>query len=168
MWGRASTPTGFLLADGFHLVAEGPHEIRYESMSGVFVRVFHATDDHYLGFRVGLIAEPRNALTQTEMLAIAGAPTLRGSFPDPLPPPGEALIELARRLREYGAEALAGERSVFDTARDLRRTYTAQFTRKRGVGDATCAIRVVPKPRARGSRRSSLSRPPAPGVIGRA
>ena len=122
----------FLLAMGFDLAADGPYEVRYESAAGVFVRVFHATDDHYLGFRVGLTAEPRDAVTERELLAVMQAPELPGLFPNPTSLPKEALSELARRLRNYGARALAGDRAIFDKARVLRRAHTEGYTRAQG------------------------------------
>jgi hypothetical protein len=47
--------------------------------AGVFVRVFHATDNQYLGLRFGLTDEPRDALPERESLTVVQAPKLHAA-----------------------------------------------------------------------------------------
>lgn len=122
------------LDPAFAVVAQTQSDVRFESATGVFVRVFHASDDGYLGFRVGLLEEPRDALTDTDFLTLSGAGDLAGLFVHHEDDVGVALTELARRLRVYGASALAGDRSIFEQARALRRAYTERYMRPKDDG----------------------------------
>ena len=99
----------------------------FGSPAGVFVRVFYSEREQFLGLRVGLAAQPRDALTDTEMLVTAGAGDLGGLYPDD-DELDAALYELADRLQRYGDRALSGDPRVFDEARALRRKHTEHYT----------------------------------------
>lgn len=75
--------------------------------------------------RVGLLAEPRDALTEAEMLTTAGASEHSDSSAS-----DDGLPRLADHLRKYGTRALAGDPQVFEEARALRRRYTEHYTRR--------------------------------------
>ncbi len=118
---------GPLLPPKFALVEVGQRSARYQSDRGVFVLVFHDPADRYVGFKVGLLSEPRDALTDAEVRRLAGATELRGLAAAPGSDLSDVLHELALRLVEYGEDALAGDPTVFDRARELRRDYTQRY-----------------------------------------
>jgi hypothetical protein len=119
---------GDLEASGFRLTSEDPVRVRYESTRGVFVLFFRDPQDYYVGFRVGLVAEPKDALTETEVLRLAGQ-HLDGLYPDSPEELPAAVSEVARRLREFGQEALTGAPPVYEAAVALRKVHAEKYTR---------------------------------------
>jgi hypothetical protein len=63
---------GLLEAMGFRLTDENHGRVCYQSPAGVFVYFLRDSSDRYVGFRVGLSDDPKDALTETEILALAG------------------------------------------------------------------------------------------------
>ena len=89
--------------------------------------IFYVERERYLGLRVGLMAQPKDALTEAEMLTLAGVGSLPGLYPESSADLSGALDALAERLRLFGVRVLAGDPAVFDDARALRRTHTERF-----------------------------------------
>ncbi len=118
---------GFLEASGFSLTDEESERVRYESPAGVFVLLFRDRIDHFVGFRVGLVAHPKDTLTEAEVLSLAGQ-RLPGQFPGSPDEIEDAVAEVARRLREYGEEALSGATSVYEAAHALRKAHTQKYS----------------------------------------
>jgi hypothetical protein len=116
---------GFLCARGF-TPSSSEREVRFESPVGVFVRVFYTEREQHVGLQVGLVAEPRDALTEAEMLVTGGAGDLPGLFTE-TDDFDTALGALADRLQRYGERALAGDAAVFEEATALRRMHTARY-----------------------------------------
>jgi hypothetical protein len=120
----------FLGPLGFTLVSEEDHDLRYENPDkGTFVRLFQTSDDKYVGYRVGLLARPRDALTTAEVTRIAGSPPLKHQFPEADRKLLGTVNELAEHLSLHGSQALDGEPSIYAKAKELRRSYTQRFTR---------------------------------------
>lgn len=115
---RVATAFAFLTARGFaRQVAPGP-DVRFTSVAGVFVDVFHAPFEGYTGFRVGLLARPQDVVTNEELDTIEAGRRSRGA--DPGPRPGGVLEALAHLLETLGDRALAGRPDVYQEAREQR------------------------------------------------
>ena len=122
------TSASYLEASGFRLTSEEATRLRYESSDGVFVLFFLDLQDHYVGFRVGLVTKPRDALTESEVLYLAGQ-NMPGQYPESPDELERAVVEAARRLREYGQDALSGAPSIYETASALRKDHTERYTK---------------------------------------
>ena len=125
---RANTAFSFLLTRGFRRDADPAPRLRFVNDTGVFVDVFHIPLERYTGFKVGLTSQPRDALNNEELRSVEKVQRL----PSRLGPieSSEPLEALARLLEEHGERVLSGEQGVFEEARELRRRYTEQFTRR--------------------------------------
>jgi hypothetical protein len=115
----------FLVERGF-VSSETNVGVRFDSPAGVFVLVFYDERENYHGLRVGLTAQPRDALTYTEMLITAGASGAHALFPGK-PEPSDFVQELADGLQRYGQRVLSADPMVFDEAKALRRKHTERY-----------------------------------------
>lgn len=114
---------GALRDRGFQLAPNlGGDTVRYES-STVSVMIYKLELEHSASLRIGLLDQPRDAITDAELVALAGVAANRShvSWRD-------AVAELAAELFMYGERALAGDPAEFLRAKELRRRYTEQFT----------------------------------------
>lgn len=125
---RASTAFSFLLARGFRRDATPPPTVRFVNDSGVFVDVFHIPFERYIGFKVGLTSQPKDAINNEELRTVENVQRPRSHFG--ATEPSDPLEALAHLLEAHGERVLSGEQGVFDEARELRRRYTEQFTRR--------------------------------------
>src|SRR5579871_3335010 len=123
---QALSAFGFLLTQGF-VVAQARHDpfplVRYESPAGVFVEIFLIPAEDFTGFRVGLQADPSDALTASEIRQLEDVP--RG--PRPLFPrdqKDDVLGDLSQLLASHGQLALAGDPQIYEEGRALRRAQT--------------------------------------------
>lgn len=119
----------FLGERGFRCVVEHEYSVRYEHTSGVFVHVFRDERDKFVGFRVGLVGRPRDALTATELAKLSGVAEPRGEYPERADQLRASIARVADELRVHGERALRGDESIYDDAMELRRAYTQQYTR---------------------------------------
>jgi hypothetical protein len=118
----------FLVERGFDIHVENENSVKYSNSQGVFVRVFRDSNDKYVGFRVGLLSRPRDALTATELARLAGVTNSRGEFPVRKDQLHASVATIAHQLQAHGERALTGEIAIFDEAKELRRAYTRPFT----------------------------------------
>jgi hypothetical protein len=118
----------FLLARGFQPVVHTDDEVAYAAPHGVFVRLFRDARDRYVGFRVGLSSRPKDALTTTEFVRLTGAKS-QGEYPETISQLRASARRLAQLLHDYGDRVLAGDETILDEAKALRREYTKSFTR---------------------------------------
>jgi hypothetical protein len=119
----------FLTSRGFQPTIESPNAVLFESDVGVFVRVFRDPNDKYVGFRVGLMSRPRDALTATELARLGGTPVPRGEFPERTDELHSSVAAVARQLKANGDRVLSGDESIYDEAMQLRQAYTRRYTR---------------------------------------
>jgi len=119
----------FLVERGFRCVVEHEYSVRYEHASGVFVQVFRDERDKFVGFRIGLLARPRDALTAPELAKLSGVVEPRAEYPERADQLQASVARVADELRFHGERALRGDESIYDDAMELRRAYTQQYTR---------------------------------------
>lgn len=122
----------FLTDRGFADSVEGEREVRYENDEGVFVRVFRDPRDKYVGYRVGLSARPKDALTAAELVRLSGARQHRGEYPERDSELGASIARVSAELRQFGERALSGDVSIYDEAMELRREHTSRYTKRMG------------------------------------
>lgn len=123
---------GFLAERGFHSVVEDEARVRFDRADGLFVSVFFDQYDRYVGFRIGLASQPRNALTDAELVKLSGAAPDRSALPfveqaDQLL---GAVARAANDLRMHGDRPLSGDEGVYEEAMELRRAHTDQYIRR--------------------------------------
>jgi hypothetical protein len=70
----------FLTEAGFRSAVEGDNSVSYEHPDGLFVQVFQDPRDKYVGFRLGQVDRPKDALTATELARLADVATPRGEY----------------------------------------------------------------------------------------
>ena len=121
----------FLVGRGFRSVVEDENTVLYERDDGVFVRVFRDSRDKYIGFRVGLVSRPQDALTATELARLSGVAAPHGEYPLRADQVHASVARVAQDLRTHGERPLGGDETVYDEAMDLRRSYTRPFTSER-------------------------------------
>jgi hypothetical protein len=121
----------FLENRGFSVVSDvtDPFEqVRYESGEGVFVDIFSIVGrERYLGFKVGTLAQPLDALTDGEIRRLENAPLRPPAFP--LSRRDDELSNLAWLLAEHGDRALGADAGLMSEARELRHRCTEPYTR---------------------------------------
>jgi hypothetical protein len=120
----------FLTEAGFRSTVEGENSVSYERPDGLFVRVFRDARDKYVGFRVGQVGRPKDALTATELARLAGVTTPRSENPERSDQLAASVAIVAHELQTYGQRILSGDESIFVEAMELRRTYTNPYTGK--------------------------------------
>lgn len=123
------TSASYLEASGFRLTSEEATRLRYETTDGVFLLFFLDLQDHNVGFRVGLVTKPRDALTESEVLYLVSGQNMPGQYPESPDEVERAVVEVARRLRQYGQDALSGTPSIYEAASALRKTHTERYTK---------------------------------------
>ena len=131
--------SAFLTTHGFLTVQESDTEVMFESPSGVFVRFLYSPREEWVGFRVGLLSEPRDAVSDAELARLAGVTSERhltgeGGL-------GAAVAESAAILRQLGARALQGDPSVFEDASSWR--WVASTRASTSAGDTARLWRTL-------------------------
>jgi len=119
---------GFLVDRGFRSSVESDRSVLFESPTGVFVRVVRDPRERSISFRAGLVAEPRDALTETEFQRLIGA-NVKADFSQDDSGMRIAVERRARLLREHGERILSGDKSILDEAKDIRIEYTRRYTK---------------------------------------
>jgi len=120
----------FLTKIGFLSTPESPNTVLFEGPNDVFVRVFHDTNDKYLGFRVGLTSRPRDAPTAEELATIGGGPPPPGEFVEHADQLRGSIRRVADLLMAKGDRILSGDESILYEAMELRQAHTRRFTQK--------------------------------------
>ncbi len=120
----------FLTEAGFRSTVETENSVSFERPDGVFVRVFRDPRDKYIGFRVGQVSHPKDALTVTELIRLDRVATPRGEYPERSDELAASVAKVAQDLRIYGQRALSGDETIFREAMELRRAYTSRYTAK--------------------------------------
>ena len=120
----------FLTEAGFRSAVEGDNSVSYEHPDGLFVQVFQDPRDKYVGFRLGQVDRPKDALTATELARLADVATPRGEYPERGDQLAASVAKVAQDLRKYGERALSGDHTIFEEAKELRRAYTSRYTKK--------------------------------------
>lgn len=110
-------------------MVEDENSVRYERADGVFVRVFRDQRDKYVGFRIGLVSRPRDALTATELATLSGVAEPRGEYPERADQLRTSVARVAQALQTHGERPLGGDETIYDEAMELRRAYTQRYTR---------------------------------------
>lgn len=131
----------FLTRQGFRVVSASDTEVRFENHeAGTFVRVFHDKIDKYLGYRVGLLTHPKDALTAAEVDSLEGHGDTPGLYPETADELPVAVKELARRLEGRGSRALGGEPEIFAEAQACGRDTRLDTPAGRGTADNLSAL----------------------------
>lgn len=130
----AASAFAFLIDRGFRYSVESDDSVIFEEESGAFVRVFRDPRDRYVGFRVGVVTRPRDALTVPEFVRLTGAKA-ESHYPESSSDLREAAGRLALLLKEHGDRVLSGDESILDEAMALRSEYTKSFSRGQSKDD---------------------------------
>lgn len=123
---RAVAAFGFLTERGFTVVRRQhqPFErVRFESPAGVFVEVLSIPSERFTGFRVGLVGEPRDGVSDSELRSLENV-SRRPQSLFPRRQGEDILTGLGRLLADHGHRALEGQPGIFEEARALRRAQT--------------------------------------------
>jgi hypothetical protein len=103
-----------LIGLGFEPSIEGSHSVLYKNRNGVFARVFQDSRDRFVGFRVGLTARSRDALTSSELARLSGAKASNRVSPEDIGVLRAVVRQAARELIANGDRVLSGDESNLD------------------------------------------------------
>lgn len=125
----------FLQFYGMHSVDEKVTFVRYES-DIASVNVYHGRASYELGIEVGRLAEPNDKVTLYEIISWAGAEEAEGLANHAIFQVSSSegvqrfVPKLAELVQKYAAPFLRGEQMAYESLKELRSQWTADYTKE--------------------------------------